>query len=126
MTIDVRLLEDTMALIEAHPEQHDQAHWFADMQSHDCETTFCFAGHAAILSGAQPPNDGQSWYVDPETGLAVLYGTDGAQHVMVYAQNKLGLTDVQADKLFHGANTVERLRALVNDYTLLASAEEEI
>lgn len=122
MTLNAELLDATMTTIERDPEHHDQSHWARNVTSPDCQTTFCFAGHAAILAGAQPPAHDGTWYVDPETGLSVSFFEPTSEHVADYAQKKLGLTDGQADKLFHGANTIPQLRAIVDDYLLLASA----
>jgi len=124
MTIDTALLEATMLLIEEHPEQHDQAHWVWNAQAAECETTYCFAGHAALLAGAEPPARSGSWFVDERTGRLAVFGAPHAKPVADFAQGKLGLTEGQADKLFHGANTIPQLRALVDQYVAAAGSPE--
>lgn len=106
------LLERTMSYIEAHPEEHDQTRW-----ANACGTAFCFAGHAAILSGATRPQGLNSfWGITPD-GRAVDYfetTEDGALLAFGYARQKLGLNFPQASALFSSANTVESLREMVD------------
>lgn len=118
--IDVELLEEAMSFIEAHPEMHEQAHWF-----NPCKTAFCFAGHVAVLSGVESPisagleigdiwgvtADGKSVAMDDDADACVHGGT---RHVSYYAQSLLGLTFQQGDALFSAYNTREVLRHLVD------------
>lgn len=43
--VNIELLDITMGFIEANPDKWDQSSW-------RCGTSFCFAGHAALLDGA--------------------------------------------------------------------------
>jgi hypothetical protein len=47
---NIQLLDSVMLHIETNPEQWDQTNW-------RCGTKFCFAGHAAIMSGWKPVQD---------------------------------------------------------------------
>ncbi len=83
-------LHAVMAQIEEHPEMWDQSSWH-------CGTSHCFGGWAQVLSGAQITSD----------------------NVRHDARRWLGLTCREADLLFRGGNTLEKLReyvdALVSD-----------
>lgn len=112
--INADLLETTMEYIEAHPEEHDQGTW-----RNRCSTAFCFAGHAAILAGAESPkvlaNSTDYWYIDTD-GKAVADREEHprAVHVQEYARAALGLNYPQTPILFHSDNTVYQLRAMVD------------
>lgn len=47
MAANTELLERVLRYIELHPEEWDQDNW-------RCGTSFCFAGHTALLSGWKP------------------------------------------------------------------------
>jgi hypothetical protein len=110
------LLERTMAHIEAHPEQHDQGSWI-----NACGTTFCFAGHAALLAGASKPLSengfGNGWFVDTVTStsraLSSYWDVD-EDGVREFARRSLGLSEDEADVLFNGGRDINELRAIVN------------
>jgi hypothetical protein len=115
MSVNKDLLRETLAYIEVHPEEWDQRQWI-------CGTSACFAGRACLLSGAQPcdwggkvvqPND------EEETGLVVAQDSDSTRAIGVgeMARRLLGLTDDQADRLFHLDNDLEDLRYLVGKLT---------
>lgn len=81
--MNVKLLDDTLAYIEAHPEEHDQSTWV-------CDTTMCFAGHALALSGVKVE-------VDPDRHILL----DGKRAGMESsAREALGLTYGEAERLF--------------------------
>lgn len=44
-------LDQAIAYIEAHPEEHDQGLWFGER---GCGTTACLAGTVAVLNGWVP------------------------------------------------------------------------
>lgn len=101
--INMDLAYRTLDHIAEHPEEHNQSTW-------RCGTTACYAGHAAILAGAQ--------WCDPRDGypISCVHTPDGViEHVRFFAQQELQLTDGQADRLFHGSNTLEKLREIVDD-----------
>lgn len=113
------LLERVMAHIEAHPDQHSQGSYFTPTA---CGTTYCFAGHAAVMSGAEPPtfHAGKSWFVSNDTlksfapGLSRYEDMEEPMHVSTFAGVKLQLSDVQRNFLFSAATTVPELRAMVD------------
>jgi hypothetical protein len=83
-------LRAVLAKIEAHPETWYQASWH-------CDTTHCFGGWAQILSGCEQ--------------------TERAAQVRRDARRWLGLTRYEADLLFAGQNTLQRIRELVEQFT---------
>lgn len=109
-----------MSFIEKNPEKHDQTHWV-----NDCGTAFCYAGHAAILSGATlpPPNVSawaRHWVIDRTSLISVSLSTfdfgshDGIVPIHEFAAERLGITEAEADVLFDGDRTIAELRALVD------------
>lgn len=111
--LNAELLRKTMSWVEQHPETHDQGKWFDNTP---CGTKYCFAGHAAILAGAQSPTHlpvGRHWFVDVD-GVAVDRHIHGVtQAVEEYARAALGLTSLQTAYLVDGDRTREELRTLV-------------
>lgn len=101
------LLIKTAEHIIDHPESWDQAWFFLD-----CGTQACFAGWAVMLEGYKPVDGPTSSIVElTDTQIISLrgYGVDllwggsvvGASEL---AAHLLGLTDREADDLYHGAN----------------------
>lgn len=117
--INVTLLRKTLEHIKAHPEAWDQADWRTV-----CGTAMCFAGHAATIAGGTWQSN-QISYLDavPEDDADKVGHLPSGRviHVSARAQRDLGLTDDQAHRLFHGANTLPTLEYIVED--LCASAE---
>lgn len=112
-TLDVELLQRTMAHIEAHPEQHNQYEWVAT--DPDCGTAACFAGWAAILKFGESVihDDGL-----PHFKLPAPYDRDASgvpRAMSEQAAALLGLTLDQAHTLFDAGNSREALRLMVND-----------
>lgn len=117
--INVPLLKETLAYIEAHPEEWDQSKW-------RCGTGACFAGHAAILHGAKWRN------LAPDDMRIIAPGGE-VRYVDSYAREALGLkAEVYVDhdgdtefgvELFDGHNTLDDLRRIVGE--LCAQAESE-
>lgn len=101
---NVQLLQKTLDHIKAHPEEWEQRFW-------RCETKYCFAGHAAIIGGAEwvvaenDPNPDNM----PMWDLVTMPGSDAPREVQFAASELLEITDRQADKLYWGSNTVEDL-----------------
>lgn len=100
------LLLKTLQYIKDHPEEHDQNRWF---KRTPCGTTACVAGTAAILSGYRPygwiPRYDDEGVVSVElTGYVVEVGAEHPSAENIYveplAQDLLGLTAVQVDRLF--------------------------
>jgi hypothetical protein len=120
---NVPLLLATMAMIKVFPEKHDQGSWVDP-----CNTTMCFAGHAAVISGAtfdrKIHDDEDSWIVDPDgkhVDEAAAYEGDywdgerkeGYKFIEEFAKDKLGLTNREADYMFHHSRTPEQLEEAV-------------
>lgn len=95
-TVNVELLRDTLDHIETHPQEWDQSDWW-------CETTACFAGHAALLAGAD--------LVDEATQKVTYDGK--RMHISDAAQLALRLSDREAVRLFAGSNDLGDLRRIV-------------
>jgi hypothetical protein len=114
MTPNVALLKQTLAYIESHPEEWDQATWH-------CGTTACFAGRAALLEGGQWISDESACMVargdDPRDD--VFSPPNDAPRVLVEdrARRVLGLTVEQSFALFRGDGTLDDLRAVVAEIT---------
>lgn len=137
-TPNVQLLITTLEQIKRHPEDHDQENW-------RCGTSSCFAGHAAILAGAQwatgpdahsaqlPPGairldpdddtdmQAQHVYSDDVTWIAPD-GTRMYQHVSAYARRVLGFSLIDTGYLFMASNSIEDLENIVARLT--SSAEQ--
>lgn len=122
MTINADLLKRTLAHIEAHPGDWEQANW-------RCSSGMCFAGLAVDL-------DGGVWVSGPESygrDMVVADAGDLLDHVhydvhaspTVTAETRarriLGLTQDQADTLFSPINDLDDLRTAVAE--LCAEAE---
>jgi len=135
---NVPLLLATLALIKVFPEKHDQGSWVDP-----CNTTMCFAGHAATIAGATFDREihaaEDSWIVDPEgnhVDEADAYEGDywngdrkeGYKFIEVFAKDKLGLTQREADYMFHHSRTPEQLEEAVykfaTGFTISASWAE--
>jgi hypothetical protein len=100
--INKDLLRETLAYIEVHPEEWDQTKWI-------CDTTACFAGRACLLSGDRPHG---SVYEDGERGI-VSFGTNSWGAIRHRAEELLGLTWIESERLFSMSNTLDDLRRIV-------------
>lgn len=118
------LLKKTMAIVKYKPEQHDQHDWVMLDEESPCGTTMCFAGHAAVLAGAEIPDPKkhriENWYVGPNGeyinadqrfGYDAVYGLGVGE----YAANALGLPSVEADYLFNPDREVEDIEVAVEE-----------
>jgi len=101
--INKDLLRETLAYIEAHPEEWDQTKWI-------CESVACFAGRACLLSGDRPIFD-PKWRFE---AMRVAVGELGHDvGVRRRATDLLGIDEWQADDLFAQKNTLNDLRRIV-------------
>ena len=127
MPKNIKLLQDTLAFIQANPDKHSQGDW-VDPATEACETTMCFAGHAAILAGGTFDRDifGElwEWNVDQETGQHVRAEDDwddglpdGVVHVADFAQRKLGLTRDERAYLFAGNRSRGEIEEAVEKFS---------
>ncbi|MEV0616088.1 hypothetical protein AB0I81_22435 [Nonomuraea sp. NPDC050404] len=121
MTINVALLKQTLAHIEAHPDEWNQA-------DYRCGSGMCVAGWAAQFAGGK-------WYADdPDAGFgdALIAEPDEPNSFrmddvrLVYADHRaqrvLGLDGEQADRLFEGSNSLPDLRRIVAELVEEAAA----
>lgn len=126
-TRNVTLLRRTIDWIEKHPEQHAQEDWLSP-----CGAKYCYAGHAAILAGAQAPGvnvAGDYWMIELPT-LHALSHSDGhtgvaAVHVSEFAQEQLGLTEIESEVMFELDRTRAELRILVEALVAGAWIDDE-
>jgi hypothetical protein len=118
--VNVELLEDTMKHIEENPQTWSQNNWYVwrtatgdkywgvvtteMVETNSCGSAYCFAGHAALSAGFSAP---------PKENYAGWFGQNG-QYVDEFARETLGLTQAQADALFHGDNSMDDLRNMVD------------
>lgn len=104
--VNKELAAQTLEAIKANPKEWSQHSW-------RCSTGMCFAGHAAIISGAR-------WKVS-EWHDSLLYAEletvitpDGKELTAEEAAiDALGLDKKDADALFHGDNTLALLEEMV-------------
>lgn len=99
--MNIEKLDAAIAWIEEHPEEHDQASYFARTA---CGTTACLAGVVVMLDGWVPEWAGRHW----ETPRARK--GDRVMWVRDVAQGLLGLSEDQADALFLGAGTLATVK----------------
>lgn len=146
MARNTELLLTVLEHIESHQEQWNQGNWFtrfapdeSDAEATACKTSFCYAGHVAVLEGAKTPTTDHSWgvapnlepvrWVDSRAGCGVphcescngnqqLYDAmpEGTVHVSTFARERLGLTEEEGEVLFDGGNTLEELRVIVEGF----------
>lgn len=107
------LLKLTMDYINLFPEKHDQGDWVDP-----CNSTMCFAGHAAMLAGAtfkeKIYKDEDEWMVEPETGKHRRWDFEGKRiYISEFARRKLELTSDESSYLFHQSRTWEQLQKAV-------------
>jgi hypothetical protein len=122
VVLDIPLARKTIEHIEAHPREHNQGAWVTTWQRFGnaapvCHTAYCFAGHAALLSGGEfaQDNDGED-FVFVQGPITAQYRQNknyGGIHVADYAQHVLGLAPGEASRLFFANNTIEDLRGMV-------------
>lgn len=60
--MNLEKLDEAIAWIEAHPEDHSQSSYFA---RGSCGTTACLAGTVAVLAGWRPDWTRPDWSDDP-------------------------------------------------------------
>lgn len=125
MTVNVELLDRTLAHVETHESEWNQTVW-------RCRTGMCFAGWAVTL-------DGGTWAY-PETAMWDQESTDpraclladsddppgdidddDVVHVDDRARRVLGLNYEQGEDLFSSYNTLDDLRRIVADIKAGAS-----
>lgn len=107
-------LEAVMDQILTNPKQHDQSAWAQrSKRKPDCGTSYCFAGWAVTMAGYD-----MVWEEYHFSDLAFYCKLPGATdwvYIEQVAQDVLGLTKVEADRLFSESNTVEMLEQMVKN-----------
>lgn len=120
LTDPKQLVQAALEYIEAHPEEHDQAHW-------RCQTGMCFAGHMANLhpnvNWLIPHPTPFDWEEDgprldmllDETGREIDVSMWGRR--FLFPENPdSGHAYTQAQHLFFYNNTLSELREMVEAY----------
>lgn len=122
--VNKELLKNTLDLINAKPETHDQSNWVLVEPSTVCGTTMCFAGHAAVLAGVEIPDPKKhevaDWYVGKNGEYLNWKQADkvdfsARRPVAEFARDALGLNSEQADYLFGPELDREDLEEAVNE-----------
>lgn len=135
MEKNIKLLNETLAFIKANPALHNQGDWVEVDENNieACDTPMCFAGHAALLSGAtfdkEIYTEDWEWTVHPETGEHISYDDDMynggvGMHVSNYAARKLGLNSNEASYLFFASRSGEELEEAVHKFSEGYSVDE--
>lgn len=102
---NIEALEETLAYIEAHPEQHDQSVYG---YKNSCETTACFAGWHLLLTN-------QAEYQEDTPGNFRLRTSDDHHGSCFYAAlESLDLTYGQANQLFLASQDIVDVRETVD------------
>lgn len=107
--LNVDLLRQVMAQIEAYPESWNQGNWFRKTPDTECGTTACFAGWTCQLTGWEPLY-GEDM---PVAGLVMRKGSTEVAHAHETAVAELGLTNVEASRLFFAPTDFATLQDLV-------------
>jgi hypothetical protein len=112
MTINTDLLLEIREQIASHPETHDQSTWASRT---DCGTTYCIAGWAAMLTGAQI-----NWYAyefGPTGEGAITVNADSyTETVEGYAARVMGLDGDQCELfVMNNDDALVRLDQLIEE-----------
>ncbi len=101
--INIPLLRKVLDHITEHPEEWEQDLW---AMRRECGTSFCVAGHAAVMAGHQ---------IRWDDGVA----THTTEHATIraVATRELGLTNLQSLRLFNADNTLPELWAYACSFT---------
>jgi hypothetical protein len=118
LTTNPEAVLDTLARVEAHPEEWDQGDWAYESP---CGTRYCFGGHALLTVGARM--DVSAKTVEVASLPESLRSRFVREHVAISAGARavLGVDGPTADRLFHGSNSMDDLRELVGEICAEAS-----
>jgi exonuclease VII small subunit len=141
LRINIDLLRRVLGQIKTHPETWRQETWVSLGLTPGCGTRFCFAGHAAHMSGFAPRGlelDSSAYMgnLPPETVEALREWTrvyrpryelsaDYPIHVSVIASAVLGVNPTQATALFEGDNSLADLERIVSELIAQQEAIDE-
>lgn len=85
-------------------------------QQWHCGTAYCFAGHAAVMSGWQPLVEAYQYSGTVVAGeMATHADHDEKHYIEDVAQHELGLTDDEADNLFAAGNDIDDILMYCNE-----------
>lgn len=98
------LLRETMDTILAKPEAHNQEFY---ARRTECGTAYCFAGTALVLSG-------EDFAFSSNHYGEVSWDLASGKPLFITACMILGIRPDDAMTLFHGDNTVEDLKHMVD------------
>jgi hypothetical protein len=121
--VNTPLLRKALEHITAHPEEWKQSFWASnDLREgplrrpaiDSCGTAYCLAGHAVLLAGYE-----FVWESPDMAANVALPGELAADAVFAghKAQELLGLTRYEAERLFHSDNSLADLWAMSNAIT---------
>lgn len=124
--VNKELLQDTLDWIKAKPQEYAQNNWIQSAEESPCGTRMCFAGHAAVLAGAENPDPKKhfigDWFVKNDENKSYLsqktvgkYDAKDYMHVQVFATKALGLTAPEAAYLFGADRTVAEIEVAVGE-----------
>lgn len=124
------LASEVMVLIEGNLERWYQDSWRhnglpeeryeafrEDPLNPNCKTSFCVAGWVAALDGVRWREGSVEYIGDPRRCNCTGSVCRSDLHVMFvsdYARWRLDLADDEASRLFHGENTLDDLRQMVD------------
>ena len=103
--VNIELASKVIQYIETYPQDWNQMYWIAQ---DDCGTALCFAGLAFAecrIPGLKLAKPGD--VIDDEDNYICS--------IRFLASHLLGLTDKQADVLFHAENTLIDLKRIINE-----------
>lgn len=122
MAVNRELIKNTMELIKATPEVHHQANWVNTSAASPCGTVMCFAGHAAVLAGAEIPDPKKhqisDWYVGTNgeyRNWTQAYEMKASENtpVATFAKDAMGVSHREADYMFEPERQVSELELAV-------------
>lgn len=124
MRPNIELLRRTLDHIKANPQEWDQ-HVYREIKP-DCGTAMCFAGWTAELAGGKW-KDTDGYLSDILEAVPEDYVKDvheGLVDAHARAQRLLGLTDEEAEDLFHPSNNLAYIEQAVNELCVKARRME--
>lgn len=106
--LNVPLLRKALEHITAHPDEWKQDEW---AKKTACGTACCVAGHVTLMQGHEIDFDRADTY-----GAMVKYTSTG-EYIEDVARRELGLTDIQAEAMFHPSNRLHSLWSMASSFT---------
>lgn len=130
--LNVPLLSQVLTHITEHPDQWDQSNW--GVQFNGCHTAHCVAGWSVSMSGhdilwsdsvepcdcavcATARHRLMAAAGHAPTSVAAASRTTNGEYISTVAKRELGLDDLAASRLFHGANTLDQLWGMAEEFS---------